>query len=1180
MRIQRFDLLRYGRFTDTHIELPASNYDFHFVLGPNEAGKSTAMSATEDLLFGIPNNSRYNFLHDYGAMRVGAILQNGGKSLEVRRRKGHKDTLLTADELPVAGADGALAAFLAGADKPFFVRMFSLDHERLRKGGREILEAQDEVGQMLFSAGTGVSGLRDRLKALTDEADRLWAPRKAAHRKYYQSLERLDAADKALREHTITATKWQEINRAYESAQEAYGALEKEIERNLSNQRKLNRIRRVYRDVRKITVLNENIEALGKIVRLPDDAHSKLEAAEREHDAATARGETLKEQLEGEQRQRNALACDEELLLREDDIQEFHKRRIEVQKEKSDLPNRRAELASAEENLRRLAEELEWEVSDVEQLVKKTPPRAKVAAVRALLNSRGGRVSDIANAKGAVEDAENEVAELQQELDAMTGPVDVSRLAIVVKAARDTGDIGARINTAEGDIREANALIQRCLKSLQPQLGEETLVSISVPTRDMVQQHRDTLRSADQQLQACRQRIRTAEQDSARHRKAYERLARDEDAVAPKDVADARARRDTGWSLIRRHYVESASVSDAEIQAFAGDKADLPGAYEAAIGDADALADRRSDNAQAAAQIAMTSRLIGEQLELLEGLRDEERKRVEEHDALEAAWRKMWSATPFEPLAPDLMLEWLTCRKEISDAMQRHAAGERQLSAVRREESETKGRILAELARAIDDTEVQEDQPLRIVVEAAAAVQTRHEAVAAARRQLADRLRKIRVETGRKRSALETAEAAWADWEAKWVAAVNIVGLKEGTSPEAVAAQLDNIDRMREIAVEINQLRSERIQKIERDIDLFAQNVTTLVAAVADDLLGINAEDAVLEMERRLDEAKRIRLEQKNKDDAISSLQKRIDEFETSGRAAHETIRQLQQSASVGDIEQLKAAINSSDNLRDLESERTRIMDSLASEGDGLSLVELSNECDAVDIDQVAAREQSLERELKELQARLIEQAELRTQAKRDFDAIGGDSRAAEAAAARQAALAEMREVAEHYVCTRSAATLLQWAIDRYRREKQAPVLKRAGQIFSILTGAAFDHLQVEFDEYDRAQLTGIRPSGELVRVDGMSTGTADQLYLALRIASIEDYLDRGNALPFVADDLFVNFDDARAAAGFKILGQLSTKTQVLFFTHHQHLVEIAKAALGPTINVVSLLNPVSAIAA
>jgi uncharacterized protein YhaN len=86
-----------------------------------------------------------------------------------------------------------------------------------------------------------------------------------------------------------------------------------------------------------------------------------------------------------------------------------------------------------------------------------------------------------------------------------------------------------------------------------------------------------------------------------------------------------------------------------------------------------------------------------------------------------------------------------------------------------------------------------------------------------------------------------------------------------------------------------------------------------------------------------------------------------------------------------------------------------------------------------------------------------------------------------------------------------------------------------------------------------------------------MSTGTADQLYLALRVASIEDYLDRADALPFVADDLFINFDNDRAAAGFKVLGQLARKTQILFFTHHRHLVEIAQATLGQSVGVVSL---------
>ena len=87
-----------------------------------------------------------------------------------------------------------------------------------------------------------------------------------------------------------------------------------------------------------------------------------------------------------------------------------------------------------------------------------------------------------------------------------------------------------------------------------------------------------------------------------------------------------------------------------------------------------------------------------------------------------------------------------------------------------------------------------------------------------------------------------------------------------------------------------------------------------------------------------------------------------------------------------------------------------------------------------------------------------------------------------------------------------------------------------------------------------------------------MSSGTADQLYFALRVASIEDYLDRAEVLPFVADDLFVNFDNDRAGAGFKVLGELSKKTQVLFFTHHSHLLDIARETLGNSISVV-LLN-------
>ena len=132
-------------------------------------------------------------------------------------------------------------------------------------------------------------------------------------------------------------------------------------------------------------------------------------------------------------------------------------------------------------------------------------------------------------------------------------------------------------------------------------------------------------------------------------------------------------------------------------------------------------------------------------------------------------------------------------------------------------------------------------------------------------------------------------------------------------------------------------------------------------------------------------------------------------------------------------------------------------------------------------------------------------------------------------------------------------------------------MLKRAGELFAILTSGSFQTLQLEFDEDDKAELTGIRQDGRRVAVAGMSEGTMDQLYLALRVAAIEDYLDHAEPMPFIVDDLFINFDDKRAAAGFRVLSELAKKTQVLFFTHHEHLLDVAHKALGPSVLTITL---------
>ena len=187
------------------------------------------------------------------------------------------------------------------------------------------------------------------------------------------------------------------------------------------------------------------------------------------------------------------------------------------------------------------------------------------------------------------------------------------------------------------------------------------------------------------------------------------------------------------------------------------------------------------------------------------------------------------------------------------------------------------------------------------------------------------------------------------------------------------------------------------------------------------------------------------------------------------------------------------------------------------------------------------------------------------------FAAVGGSDAAAVAEGARQDALAEIGGIAAQYVRARATSLLLRWAIERNRRERQGPMLKRAGELFSELTLRSFRTLELDFDEKDQTRLVGRRPGGERVEVNGMSSGAADQLYLALRVAALEHYLEGAQPLPFIADDLLINFDDQRSGAGFRVLAELARTCQVIYFTHHEHLAEVASLAVPSSVRIAHL---------
>jgi uncharacterized protein YhaN len=81
---------------------------------------------------------------------------------------------------------------------------------------------------------------------------------------------------------------------------------------------------------------------------------------------------------------------------------------------------------------------------------------------------------------------------------------------------------------------------------------------------------------------------------------------------------------------------------------------------------------------------------------------------------------------------------------------------------------------------------------------------------------------------------------------------------------------------------------------------------------------------------------------------------------------------------------------------------------------------------------------------------------------------------------------------------------------------------------------------------------------GQSFSIEQLSGGTREQLFLAVRMATIYELGQRGVDLPMVLDDVLVNFDQVRTEAAVDALCEFAEENrQILFFTCHLHLAHL-----------------------
>ncbi len=244
---------------------------------------------------------------------------------------------------------------------------------------------------------------------------------------------------------------------------------------------------------------------------------------------------------------------------------------------------------------------------------------------------------------------------------------------------------------------------------------------------------------------------------------------------------------------------------------------------------------------------------------------------------------------------------------------------------------------------------------------------------------------------------------------------------------------------------------------------------------------------------------------------------------------------------------------------RELETERAALRRDLSEIADGLDEAALRAEQAEMDfallagrIDLARQRQAELLQEIAQA-ARAAHEADARLEALgRGRDAVGRGARAGRGAA-------ELVDIGERWLIRQAAARLAGRAIERHRAAAQDPLIARAGELFRLATGEAFAGLGTDYDAADHPVLAAIRAGGERVRVEGLSEGARDQLFLALRLALLERRA--GEPLPFIGDDILASFDDERTRRTLRLLAEFGKGRQVVLFTHHRHVADLAGGA-------------------
>jgi len=1152
MKFTRLHLLAYGQFTNYNLTF-GDTAGFHVIYGPNEAGKSTTLHALTSVLYGYSSDFQDDFLHRPADVAVAIeLLNEDGKKLSFTRKRRGRNALVSDTGTPLN--DDAILSFLGGVSRTSFTQVFALDHQRLRQYAHDLLEEGGDLGLSLAAAGAGIAHLNGILEKLGAAREDIFGLR-ASKRKLNALIKELTGLKQLRRERVVSPKRFKEFQQKID---ELAAELEETRNRQKNTDAEIRRLERIQRNLplrTKYATYEQDLKALKDIPILPSEAKEIRIRAQTECRRAEETLRSINQDIASLKQQISEITVDERLLAARARIEKLAKWRPVIEKQQDDLPRREAQYNEHLKEARNLLKraELPGEPENLPNILISDVKRKELHRLIQEGRSLGVKLE---SATQQVREAEDSLKRAKTRLAEVPELQDTSALAQVLEDVNRLGDIEKDIATKENTyIRESNALRQTIIGLGIPSGEIERLRTLPVPPTETIEQFADELKDIDAKSRTVSETISRIREEI---RKTDAEIARIKIAGAipsEEDLRKARENRDTAWGLVRRVYVERQTGLDEAIKAIAPDGRLLE-SYEKLVAQADQIADTIRRHVKEVTQMSLLEQEKAQRTqELQEALQQEKDLAQKKSDLLEK-WKALWP-DDMTVHSPAGMREWLERRSQaLTEAGELEALHD-ELNVLRTGESNAVEVLTATLQAFGEQPEGDSLEGLRMQ---ARRVLQRTTEIKEARTQLMAEIRQQSTNKTKAEGLVKQLEAQKGDWMGKWQAALTAAKLQPDLSIEAVEVILEIMSKLDLKANDIASVK-QRIDAMEKDWNDFRDEVAKL-ADLAPDVSMENPIAACREIERRLEQAKAADTQRTQLSERLETQEKAKQEEEDKVRKNKAILDTLCEQAGCKDPDKLAEIEAKSEKKRTAEQQCEEMKARMLEGGDGLDLAALFDECDTANAAEISDKIQELKAESENLTRKSNDLSRQLGALESNLKTLLGENQAAESLQDAKNIEAQIVELVEEYVDLTFEEIVLRQAIELFRQRNQDPILALAGTLFSELTNGVYTGLQADLDDNHKPILLAQHRDRGSLGVKALSDGTVDPLYLALRLAAIEVYNSKHEPMPFIADDLLLTFDDDRARATLKILSRIAEKGQVLFFTHHTHMVDLAKTSV------------------